>query len=603
MRRLWVPLALVLGLMCAALSPTPLRAQLDTRASGATYVLAFPDTTTNTYDQRFKNKMEDRIYIYIYSAVDNKVSIQGNGYNRVVNPVAGKFEVVNLTDQTFKAPLPIVTESCAPSKNTFRLEAESPVVVYCYIVTTFGCEAWTPIPVELWGTEYYAATIPGEIGQDVTPGGENNYNAQPKQFPGEITVVASEDNTLISIEPTAPFVDVACQRIVTLNKNEAYQWQSFVDTGKANTLQPDFAGTHITSSKPIGVLSGNTRAQVEDFLSGLAKNIYKDMLMEWIAPVEQHGKEFVYMPTLDGNQLTGAPNEDPEKKRSGEWVRVYGTKKQMTRGYYTDPASTARYNFTTDAPTIAGTGGFFFARQGIPAAVYFKTDTQAQAYMNTVAVVQKLGVTGGGSNIGAKFDGFGTYSVELTPREQWVSFAPYIAPIHPANMSHFINVVADTNSAKRIYIGQKLGQPLQPFPFKTKIKGTDLIWGSASVNTGIDFYLIGWDNAKSKPDTSVRFGGFVYGVYKGHEEYRPGVAKKKDDGGSGIASAGGSKKGDQVLHPSEYEEYLAVTYGYPLAPSRIILRPGDSLQIDTTTDCSGMTIKIKALNDNPVGIR
>jgi hypothetical protein len=65
----------------------------------------------------------------------------------------------------------------------------------------------------------------------------------------------------------------------------------------------------------------------------------------------------------------------------------------------------------------------------------------------------------------------------------------------------------------------------------------------------------------------------------GYEQYRPGAT------------------------PATYEERLALSYGYPLAPSRLIQSPGDSLQIDTAIDCKTLHIHLKALNEDPVGLR
>jgi hypothetical protein len=239
----------------------------------------------------------------------------------------------------------------------------------------------------------------------------------------------------------------------------------------------------------------------------------------------------------------------------------------------------------------------------VPAAVYYKTDSATQAFMNTVAVVKFLGTTGFGSNVGAKYDGVGTFMTEMTPRERWVNFAPYYGVVAPSALNHYVCVVADTNSAKKIVYGTKLGQPTGPFNFKTRIKGTDLIWGYQTLNTGLDYYITGWDFSKNRQDTSVRFGGDVRGTRTGHEEYRPGATRKKDEGDPSIASEGGAG-GDQTLHPSEYEEYLSVAYAYPLASSHsITARPGDSLRIDTSMDCFTLHLHLKALNEDTVGLK
>src|SRR5687767_6713779 len=65
---------------------------------GTSYVVAFPDTTKNTFDARFPNtRYEDKCFFFIYSAVDNVISIKGRGYQRSGLPVTGgKFMIVDL---------------------------------------------------------------------------------------------------------------------------------------------------------------------------------------------------------------------------------------------------------------------------------------------------------------------------------------------------------------------------------------------------------------------------------------------------------------------------------------------------------------------------
>jgi hypothetical protein len=565
--------------MLALLLPALLHAQQpDSRTTGTTYVLAFPDTVTNTFDARYPNKMADKIFIYMYSPVDNnKITVTGNGYNRLLTGQAGKFTILDLTDPTFKAPTPIVTEINVASKNTFRVEAQKPIVVYCYMVTKFGCEAWTPIPIESWGKQYYAQALPGEKVNDIIPQ-DPKYQAKPVMAPGEILVIAAEDSTVVSISSNARLLTTSANDTVTtatvvLNKDEAYLVQSHVDTTRVNSRgdqQSDLGGTSITATKPIGVLSGNTRAMALDNISGLGENSFRNMMMEWLAPVEQHGREFVYMPTMDARRPKGTPGEDLTDKRSAEIIRVYNTSGKQTPGYQTDPATGSRINFS-----ISQAGQFHEIVDGVPEAFQIKTDQPAQAFMNTTAVVKFTGNPYTGIYT---YAGWSTYAVQMVPRERWIYSAPYFAPIHPSNMEHFINVVTDSASAKKLYWGAAGSTPTNPVLLNKPIKGTDLVWGSITVNTGLDLYITGWNAQAGRPDTSVKFYGFVYGLFRGDEKWRP--------------NSGG-----------EYEEYLAVAYGYPLAPSHIILRAGDSLVLDTTMGCLRMTVKATMANENPVGFR
>ncbi|MBC8146118.1 MAG: hypothetical protein H7X80_11085, partial [bacterium] len=170
--------AIITLFVVALLLPCTSHAQdIPSVMGGTTYVIAFPDTTRNTFDARYpNNRYEDKAFFFIYSAVDNVISIKGRGLLRSGVVVGGgKFIIIDLLGTDSRAPAPFVDEDCKPVDNTFRIEAASPIIVYQYMATKFGTEAWTPLPVEAWGTEYYAAAHPGEVGSDVSPGGQFDY--------------------------------------------------------------------------------------------------------------------------------------------------------------------------------------------------------------------------------------------------------------------------------------------------------------------------------------------------------------------------------------------------------------------------------------------
>jgi hypothetical protein len=586
MRRASLLLLALLSLLATASAQS---SNTDIESIGGTsYVVAFPDTTKNLFDARYPNvQYGDKAILFIYSAVDNTITIRGRGYSTQQTVVGQKFLVVDLSGGTTIAPTPIVIDHCKPVDNTFRIEAEQPVVVYQYLVTKFGTEAWTPLPIDAWDTEYYAAAHPGEVGSDISPGGEFDYNHRNKMFPAEILVVAAYDDTHVTIVPNGQVHTNCSPTDITLKAGEAYQIQSYVDTLTANvgTPQPDFAGSRIFSTKPVGVYSGNTRAQLIDENVGLGKNIFKNMLMEALTPVAFHGTEFVYMPTWDSRRPTGAPDEDMSKVRKAEIVRVYGTSDGQTNGSYVDSIGSVAF------PGPIARGMFVQIRHTPNRARVYHTDKPAQAMMSSVAIVRYAGTTQGfGGYIGAAYDGYGGYMTGLAPREKWASFAPYYVSTHPAGMEHYINVVTDTSHRNDV-----LRENGTPFAFTRPIDGTDLIWGSMAVQAGVDHWLVGRNGAK--------FWGVVYGgmIKGGHEEFRPGRARGRGDAPPALAD-GGDDDDAAVLHPSEYEEYLSIAYGYPLPSLYLVSGPGDSLGVTTRTDCAGMTIAVRALNSDPVGL-
>ncbi len=534
---------------------------------GMTYILPFPDTTENMIDPGYRSTLQDKFQLFVYSPVkDNTIRFGWAGLFPTYKALKeGSFEVIDVK------PNPVVSYTGYPHSNTFVLKADQPVVVYCYFVSKFGAEGWTPIPVEAWGKEYHAAARPGEIISDVRPGTQLKYRKTNKGAPAEILVIAAFDDTHITINPTGRLDNFPQTVNVRLNAFEAYQVQSYVDTltSRINPPQVDLGGTQITSDKPIGVISGNTRAQVvphDD--NGVSGNSFKNALLEWMAPVEQHGTRFVYMPTWDDLWPSRSPKEKSEDLRQAEHIRIYGTSPGVTTGRSLSDAT---------SPFTISPGTFHEKSVKVPDARYFITDKPAQAMMNSSAVV-RLNPEQELQLFRLRFNEAraASYMVEMIPREQWVNFAPFIAPAHPANMNHFINVVTDTASAHRIMIksGDADTGREEAFSFnRGTIPGTDLTWGTMQLARGTSYYLRGLD-------ANVRFQGFVYGNLPGYE-----LVRLRENS-------------------SEYEEGLALGYGYPLAPNRCFLSKGDaSLSIDTTWSCSDLTITARSVGQTQVGLR
>ena len=576
-----------LGLFISLFVHSLLPAQgLDPLTSGSTYVIAFPDTTRNTFDSRFPNRQSDTFALYIYSAVDNVVHITSpDGYDNTVYPKGGKFETVYLNARGKRAKTLVADSIGVTGWSTFRVEAERPIIVYCYLTTKFGTEGFTPLPVESWGREYFAAAHPGEVAEDVTPGGETTYRTKNIMAPAELLITAAYDNTFIEIQPSARTVLRDNPRLmVTLRANQCYLVETFVDTISANQggTQPDLAGTRIISNKPISVISGNTRAQLNPSeQSGLARNSFKSLCIEALTPVEQHGREFVYLPTWDSRRITGQPGEKIEDKRAAEFVRLYGTMLGTTDGTTNDSGRIT--NFSVDNQKV------WQDRIGSPRPRVYRTDSTSQAFQSCMATVIYLGtIPGSPGFVGSSYEAYAPYMVELVAREEWSSFAPYFAPTYPPQMEHFVNIVADTISARNIF--DELGVPVA-FNHGA-IMGTDLVWGSMAVSPGVDHYVVGRNGA--------RFFAFAYGFGKGYELWRPGRAGKRDDNSH---LAGGGDDGNHLLHPAEYEESTAQAYGYPLAPRRVVLSGGDSLIIKTTKGCGTIHYTVETANTNPLGLR
>ncbi|MCB0711444.1 MAG: choice-of-anchor D domain-containing protein [Ignavibacteriae bacterium] len=565
---------------------------IDPCSGGTLYYVAFPDTVRNAQDSRFADRRRSDLLLFIYSPVNQQVEISyANDTSVSKNVAAGEFLEFNASEfnKTKVVRLPFVTRRNSPQSTLLKVESESPVVLYAYMATPFGCAAFTPIPVESWGTEYVAATWEGNYVRDIQPAGELNFDASNIiPAPAQILVIAAYDETEVRITPTDTLASCDSCKSVRLNKGEAYLVQSFVQIDDKNyeiDVQPDIAGTLISANKPIGVVTGNTRLWHERFTdSYLAGNPYKDFVAEWLAPVEQHGKEFVFLPTWD--RLRQPLNGNPI--RQNEYVRIYATTNELT-----DISGYSGNDDSLDAPkpedgVMLKGGAYWHARlSDLTRGVYYQTTAPAQAYQSPRPVSMYNGTTGSGSFIGAQYKAWGTYMVEMVPREQWVTSAPVIAPSYPVGMDHYITLVADSADQSSIYYRAAGGESLL-FPLtegKIRGGGRTFVWGSLKINSGKQYNIEGRGGAK--------FGGYVFGSLEGLELYRPGVTKKKETKGEST----------QSLHPSEFEEEVAMMYGYPLAPSRCLLDQSTSYDVQTEMDCGKMTVTIRAIDSNGSGLK
>ena len=551
-------------------------AALDPCSGGTLYYIAYPDTVTNIQDARFADSKPEEFFLYIYSPVDQKIKVgRADGALTSKSLIGGNI----LEFDTKEVTVPLISTRNRPQSNVLKIESESPIVVYAYMATRFGCAAFTPIPVDSWGTEYYAATWEAEFARDIYPSGEGGPPPDTKPpAPAQILVVAAYDNTRVTIRPTDALVECSDCESLTLDAGEAYLVQSAVDTSANAEPQFDIAGSYVTSNKPIGVVSGNTRLWHEPFADGfLGANSYKDLVAEWLAPVDQHGTEFIFMPTWD--DLRQRPNADPV--RSKEYVRVYATTNELTEVSLLDRLG----NLIPGQSTNIKNGKFSHEQFGdLEQAVPFLTTLPGQAYQSPRSVTKFNGTTGSGNYIGAAFVSWSTYMVEMVPREQWTSFAPFKAPSYPSDMKHYLNVVTERDNQSKVYVQQGTSSR-QSFPFRDTVSGTGLIWGQMSINPGVNYIIEG--------DDGTRFGGFIYGNWEGYELYRPGSAK---DSEKDIVTSGQG-------HPSEYEEETAMMYGYPLAPSRCKLTDADQYDVKVEQHCGKMIITIEAQNQNPSGIK
>jgi len=167
-----------------------------------------------------------------------------------------------------------------------HLVSDNPLNVYALNWSPNSADVALIFPSESLGNEYYAMCYTPHLSK-VDP---NSGNAEGKN--SELLIVASEDNTVVSITPTVVTDHLRPANstyTTTINKGELYQVQS----KNVETInQGDLTGTYIKSNKPVALFSGSYSTTVPGDLGECCF----DHLYEQIPPLQTWGRKFIAVP-------------------------------------------------------------------------------------------------------------------------------------------------------------------------------------------------------------------------------------------------------------------------------------------------------------------
>lgn len=508
----------------------PLAAQQRLSFAGKEFFITFPDTVNDNF--HYTNyPLDDDARLIFFSQVTAHVTISAPGYQYDVTVLPNASTVVDLNHAGPSVPPIYCASRNRTTSDLIHVVSDANIIVYCYYATVSGSEAFTPLPVESWGTEYSLVTFPTtNVSYRLSVIEEaSGLIAAPAQT----IVIASQDNTQVTVEPgsaagsTSPLT-------VTLNAGEAYLFE---------TLQPipwplygeDFSGSHLVATHPVGVLSGTTRSDgfIDSDGSYISGNTVKNTLAEWLVPVTMHGRTFVYRPIMTQNYA----NND-------ELVRVTSSSAGMTG--VSQIGGTAKMlaarSFVDYFPSKFGLNGF-----GAPFAV--QTDRPAQTMLITGS---HYGLIGDISTQGTAAT-WTRAMAEMVPHERWSDSGRFYTPDYPSFLTHSLSIVADSSAMVVLD-----GQPVQ-------------FSGQAIVGTTFKSILIPvWPGDHTLRATRGRFAAIAFGNASGSEMVRPAKAHRGDEGGSALQDAPeGKMGGGELLHRTVYDEVPAIAYAYPVVGTQL----------------------------------
>ncbi|MDB5035606.1 MAG: hypothetical protein JWQ98_2847 [Chlorobi bacterium] len=571
-----LPPRLVLYCILFILSCGTIAAQTSSSPFGKHFFVVIPDTM-RAYIGPFVNPAADSAQLVIFSNDTAHVTITAPGYNRSITVLPSASRTVSLL-----APggprKPFIDTLGTATKNVLEIRSDSAITLLCYYVTHAGCEAFAPLPVESWGTEYRAMALRNQFMFDVGFTGALEEQIFRNDGPSQMIVIAAENGTQVTIS-AATTLTSARDTTFLLNAGEAFLVESD-STARYDVrydLTPrDISGSVIRASKPIGVITGNTRtgggagAQAAPPPTG---NSGRSSAVEWLFPTIAHGTTFVYRPIAPASLLDSTE----------EIIRIYATSPGITTiTPSSGPADLVpeggfvQYSYSLLADRVAQ-GSF-------TRATAFRTDQPAEAMVITGSFSRKVDPD---ASDYAMFETYAASMSLLQPRESWINSARFNAPSYPAYLLHYVVIVADSGVQMRLDASDIT-------PTLTAVPGTPFVETRVPVAAG-DHSIFA---------TGGRFSAIAYGISRGSEGYQPPKARKDDDGLQG----GRAVIGDALLpHPSKYNEVISIGYSYPILGVSDESLPPDSLSIDRIDECDSTIAVVQRYglpwNLQPVTIR
>jgi outer membrane protein assembly factor BamB len=229
---------------------------------GTDFWLVFNETFEETPDDDPPGLIDLQIFISSPTGASGTVNIDGIGFSESFDVDPDDLITINVPDDALMIGADIIDDK------GIRIESDNPISVYGLNQRVFSTDAYLALPINTWGSNYYVMSY-----------------SNSAQFTGsQFGVVAKEDNTIVTITPTASigFNGAGVPYEITLDEGEVYQGRSGAGT--------DLTGTLVESSTPVGVFGSH-------FCANVPLNIaFCDHLVEMLPPTSSWGQSFVTVP-------------------------------------------------------------------------------------------------------------------------------------------------------------------------------------------------------------------------------------------------------------------------------------------------------------------
>lgn len=288
-KKYYVTLIAVFLLACTG----AVTAQTIPDSRGKDFYFTFPP---NFHDPTDGNWEKDSLFIFVAATEPTKGTIRYR--NRAGTSTSKSFTITDVT-RMYTLVLPWSSFELAgyndggnlisSSQNgtvapqSFHVTADKDITVYALSQAVTTSDAMMILPTDVLGTDYLVLSYPSD-------GQTNFFGVDGASTPSQLAVVASQDNTRITITPSAAVLNSGKTPLtLTLQAGDSYLLQAAISS---DNLRSDLTGTRVVSDKPIAVFAGHQRCTLP-----VASDLFsRDYLVEQLPPVSTWGRRYVLTP-------------------------------------------------------------------------------------------------------------------------------------------------------------------------------------------------------------------------------------------------------------------------------------------------------------------
>lgn len=374
--------------------------------------------------------------LYLSAVEPTTVTITNNNDGRSIDidlPLAYTSVEVNVTSE-FGGEFELGVENLGLSRKSLKIESEVDITVYGVTTRIWSSDGFLALPDDVLTRRYIVLAYP------------NGYFVPPQPFqppyydhPSEFAIIATEDNTEVTILPTAnlngrPTKD-AIQ--IGLNRGEVYFAQA------ALYEKQDVTGTQIRSTKPIAVFSGTRRTSIPTSVAN-----YRDLLVEQMPPLDAWGNSAILTPIFQVN------NNDLGYDPVARLVAVVDFTEWTLNGVPRAPL-----------------------RSGVPIEIVLD---ETPSVIRADAPILVAQYEHSNQEIGQNTFGLGDpFMMIIPPESQYDTIYAFQSVPHQLFVRHFVNVVVETSDIRSLRIdGAAVSAPFLPVP------GTQYSYAQVELNAG-----------------------------------------------------------------------------------------------------------------------